>query len=254
MHMTQEVANILYRLSSWLRFQRQLGIEILPSGHELDAFLKLSEDNLPLQGASSRITMNENGNPNIPNSLSEVLGLLGDCKRCELYRERHNIILGEGPEDAKLLLLGEAPGREEDLQGRPFVGASGELLNKMLAAIDIPREDVYITNIVKCRPPHNRTPRPEEIARCLPFLEHQLRIIDPPLILALGRVAAQGLLKNNSSLRSLRGRFHQRGNAKVVVTYHPSYLLRHRGDRQKDLKREAWCDLQLLEKEYGRYR
>lgn len=252
--MTQEIVNILRKFSSWLRFQRQLGIEILPKGHELDAFLKLSEDNVPLQGSYSRIAMNEKGNSNIPNSLAEVLKLLGDCKRCELYRERHNIILGEGPENAKLLLLGEAPGREEDLQGRPFVGASGELLNKMLAAIDIPRKDVYITNIVKCRPPRNRTPRPEEIAKCLPFLEHQLRIIDPPLILALGRVAAQSLLKSSSPLRSLRGHFHQLGNAKVVVTYHPSYLLRHRGDRQKDLKREAWYDLQLLEKEYGRYR
>ncbi|NIA08561.1 MAG: uracil-DNA glycosylase [Nitrospiraceae bacterium] len=252
--MTQEVVNILRKLSSWLYFQRQLGVETLPKGHGLDTFLKLSKHGMHLKGPSPRTAMKKKGNSSTLNSLAEVLDLLGDCKRCELYRERHNIILGEGPENAKLLLLGEAPGREEDLQGRPFVGASGELLNKMLAAINISRKDIYITNIVKCRPPHNRTPRPEEIAKCRPFLENQLRIIDPPLILALGRVAAQCLLKSHSSLGSLRGHFHQLGMTKVIVTYHPSYLLRNKGDRQKELKREAWHDLQLLEREYSQYR
>jgi uracil-DNA glycosylase family 4 len=247
--MDQEIVNILHRFSSWLCFQRQLGVEILPRGQGLNTFLDLP-GNEYLKDQSSEIDMKQRGDSCVPNCLKEVLDLLGDCKRCELHRERHNIIFGEGPEDAKLLLLGEAPGREEDLQGRPFVGASGELLNKMLAAIHISREEVYITNIVKCRPPFNRTPRPEEIAKCRPFLEHQLRIIHPTLILALGRVAAQSLLKTSSSLGSLRGHVHQSGDAKVMVTYHPSYLLRNRGDRQRELKREAWHDLQLLEREY----
>ena len=252
MYTDQELIDILSRLSSWLSLQRQLGVEAIARGHGVDTFLRSSGDRVSIKG--SKMIEKQREGLGTPDGLKEVLDLLGDCKRCELYIERHHIIFGEGPEDARLLLLGEAPGREEDLQGRPFVGASGELLNKMLAAIDISREEVYITNIVKCRPPHNRTPRPEEISMCRPFLEHQLRIIDPPLILALGRVAAQSLLNTSSSLRSLRGRLHKLGNTRVVVTYHPSYLLRQRGDRQKELKREAWYDLQLLEREYSKYR
>ncbi len=237
--MNKEVVEIINDLSLWLNFQKQLGVDTIPKGPGLSAFLDLGTGH---------------GESPVPNTLDEVRRLLGDCNRCELHRERHNIVFGEGPQDAKLILVGEAPGREEDLRGRPFIGASGELLTKMLSAVKISREEVYITNVVKCRPPNNRMPKTEEMAICSRFLNGQLAIIDPPLILALGLVAAQALLKVKSSLRSLRGRFHKLGNAKVMVIYHPSYLLRAGGSQQEALKREAWHDLQLLEKEYEKYR
>ena len=160
------------------------------------------------------------------------------------------MVFGEGPEDARLLVVGEAPGRQEDQEGRPFVGVSGELLTKMLRAINISRTECFITSVVKCRPPGNRTPDQHEIAKCAPFLFRQIELIKPSFILALGLVAAHTLLKIDSPLKSLRGKWHRLGNARVMITYHPAYLLRFGGIHQKNLKREAWHDLQMLEKEY----
>ncbi|MEA1866656.1 MAG: uracil-DNA glycosylase [Thermodesulfobacteriota bacterium] len=250
--MNKEIIHIMNDISSWLRYQKQLGVEFIPNGPELSVFLDhRGKDKMSLQGLTS--THDYEDKIPAPTDLDGLRRMVENCNRCELHKKRQKIVFGEGPENAKLVLVGEAPGREEDIQGRPFVGPSGELLTDMLNAVNIARKDVFITSVIKCRPPHNRTPGHEEIAACSFFLRHQLRLIDPPLILALGLVAAQTLLKEKGPLKSLRGRFHQLGNAGVMPIYHPAYLLRSQGSRQRELKRVAWQDLQILEKEYAKY-
>jgi DNA polymerase len=156
------------------------------------------------------------------------------------------LVFGEGNANADLVLVGEAPGAEEDKQGKPFVGRAGKLLTKILAAIDFERDDVYITNILKHRPPNNRNPKPEERQRSLPFLLRQIDLINPKLILCLGKVSAQTLLDNNDSLKSMREEFHSfRGKYELMATYHPAALLRN-----PNWKRATWEDVQLLRKRY----
>jgi len=178
------------------------------------------------------------------------------CKKCSLWRGRNNVVFGEGSPNAKLILVGEAPGRNEDLQGKPFVGAAGQLLTKILASIGLRREDVFIGNILKCRPPMNRNPRPEEIKACWGYLDRQLRIIRPRIILAMGTFAAQTLLRTDERISRLRGEFYpfamgarpapvHRGGVKLLATYHPAALLRNPG-----YKRAVWEDMKLLKKEY----
>jgi len=176
-------------------------------------------------------------------TLEKVCQELGDCNRCGLCTSRKNIVFGEGSSDASLLFVGEAPGREEDLVGKPFVGEAGKLLTRIIEAIDLSRKDVYITNVLKCRPPRNRDPQPEEIKTCLPFLKKQLRIIRPRIICALGRFAAQTLLETNEKISSLRGNIYEFQNCKVVPTFHPASLLRN-----PQWKRPVWEDMQLIQK------
>ena len=253
MFMNKKIIHIMNDISSWLRYQKQLGVETIPKGSELSAFLNHRiKSKASLQELTS--TKEYEDKITVSSDLDGLRKVVDNCKRCELYKKRRNIVFGEGPENAKLVLVGEAPGREEDMQGRPFVGPSGELLTDMLNAINISRKDVFITSVIKCRPPHNRTPVHEEIAACSSFLRHQLGLIDPPFILALGLIAGQTLLKEKAPLKSLRGRFHKLGNARVMIIYHPAYLLRLKGSQQLDLKRVAWQDLQILEKEYAKYR
>ena len=163
------------------------------------------------------------------------------CQRCPLYRTRTHVVVGEGSLEAPLVFVGEAPGHDEDVQGRPFVGRAGQLLTKMIEAMGLAREQVYIANILKDRPPGNRTPLPEEVASCLPFVQTQLAIIQPRVICALGAVAARALLSTEASLGSLRGRFHQYRDIPVMPTYHPAYLLRN-----PDAKRVVWEDLKQV--------
>ena len=164
------------------------------------------------------------------------------CTACELSRSRTQTVFGVGNRQADWLIIGEAPGAEEDRRGEPFVGRAGQLLNAMLRAVGLKRETVYIANILKCRPPNNRDPRPEEVTSCQGYLNAQIRLIQPKIMLAVGRIAAQQLLKTDRSLGALRGRVHTYGDSAVplVVTYHPAYLLRTPAD-----KRKAWQDLQL---------
>ena len=166
------------------------------------------------------------------------------CTRCGLHRGRTQTVFGVGRHDADLLIIGEAPGSEEDRRGEPFVGRAGQLLNAMLSAIGLAREDVYIANILKCRPPNNRDPKPEEAATCTPFLERQIELLEPRVILALGRIAAQWLLQSDSPIGRLRGRelrFGEQG-LPLVVSYHPAYLL-----RSPLAKAKAWEDLVLVQ-------
>ncbi len=172
---------------------------------------------------------------------------LGDCTRCILHKlGRKQIVFGVGNPGAELMFVGEGPGADEDEQGEPFVGRAGQLLNKMIAAMGLCREEVYIANVVKCRPPGNRTPEREECDTCSPFLMRQIDAIRPKVIVALGAVAAKTLLGLNDSMASLRGRVYDFRGSKLVVTYHPAYLLRD--PRQKG---EAWKDLQIAMRELG---
>jgi DNA polymerase len=178
-------------------------------------------------------------------SLEDFYKRIKSCEKCKLSKSRTKFVFGTGNPKANLMCVGEAPGFDEDRQGEPFVGAAGQLLSRILAAIGFQREEVYIANIVKCRPPSNRDPEPEEIAQCLPYLKRQIAMIQPKVILALGRVAGQTLLNTLVPLGKLRGSVHQIDDIKVVVTYHPAALLRN-----PQWKRSAWQDVQMLRKVY----
>ena len=212
------------QLLSYLKWQKRLGIKEIYLSEDIKNMLSFSKKNELLE-----IVKEE----------------LKDCKRCKLYKERNHIVFGEGNEDARLMLIGEAPGHEEDLQGRPFVGAAGHLLDNMLKAINLSRREVYIANIVKCRPPQNRKPERDEIEACKPFLLKQIDIIKPSIICTLGSVATQTLLETKTPITKLRGHIYDFSGIKLIPTFHPAYLLRNPYQ-----KKGAWEDLKLIEKIY----
>jgi DNA polymerase len=180
-------------------------------------------------------------------ALQAIRAAIGDCTRCSLaFQGRHTIVFGDGDPNARLMFIGEGPGADEDMQGLPFVGRAGQLLNNMIAAMGLKRAEVYIANIVKCRPPQNRVPEPEEANTCTQFLFRQIEVIRPQVIVALGATAATYLLGGKSPLARLRGRLHEARGAKLIVTYHPAYLL-----RDPSQKKEAWKDLQIAMAELG---
>lgn len=174
-------------------------------------------------------------------TLDDVRADLGDCRRCKLCEGRRHIVFGAGDSRARLVFVGEGPGQDEDRQGEPFVGAAGQLLTRIIAAMGLGRESVYICNVIKCRPPGNRNPEPDEVAACLPFLRRQLLVIRPAAICALGAVAAGTLLGTDAPLGRLRGRFHDWEGTPLMPTYHPAYLLRNPGG-----KRAVWEDVQQI--------
>jgi DNA polymerase len=177
----------------------------------------------------------------LPDDLGTLARMVSECRKCGLCGTRTNTVFADGSPTARLLFIGEAPGRDEDLKGLPFVGRAGQLLDKMIAAIQLRRDEVYICNVLKCRPPENRTPAPDEVEQCLPYLEQQLALVRPSLICALGLSAVQALLKTKSSMASLRGRTFEYRGIPLIPTYHPAALLRNPG-----LKREAWEDMQRV--------
>ena len=179
-------------------------------------------------------------------ALLQIRAEIGDCTRCKLSVGRNKIVFGDGDANARLMFVGEGPGADEDAQGLPFVGRAGQLLNNMINAMGLKREQVYIANIVKCRPPSNRVPEPDEANTCKPFLEQQIAAVQPEVIVALGSTAATYLLGGKSPLGVLRGRVHASRGAKLIVTYHPAFLLRD--PRQK---KEAWADLKIAMAELG---
>jgi DNA polymerase len=174
-------------------------------------------------------------------TLAQIREDLGDCQRCKLWRQRRHIVFGQGDPRAMLVFVGEGPGLDEDRQGEPFVGAAGQLLTKIIQAMGLPRDRVYICNIIKCRPPKNRTPEADEVAACLPFLERQLAAIGPECICALGAVAARTLLQTDLPISRLRGRFHDYRGIAVMPIFHPAYLLRNPAQ-----KRAVWQDVQQI--------
>ncbi len=193
------------------------------------------------------------GEPAPAEPVSELSGLdlkaledrVSTCTLCQLCEGRNRTVFGTGDPAAKIVFIGEAPGREEDLRGEPFVGRAGQLLTKILASVGFTREEVYITNILKCRPPDNRDPNEQEVRACKPYLRRQIELLDPVLICALGRVAGQNLLERNASLSVLRQHIHYYEDVRTIVTYHPAALLRN-----PNLKRAAWEDIQETRRIY----
>ena len=181
---------------------------------------------------------------NAAEALAAVRADIGDCMRCKLHTlGRRQIVFGVGNPEADLMFVGEAPGGDEDIQGIPFVGRAGQLLTKIIEAIDLKRDDVYIANIIKCRPPQNRNPEPDEIVTCEPFLFQQIDLIKPKVIVTLGKFAAQCLLRSEAPISRLRGQLFDYRGAKLIPTFHPAYLLRNPSS-----KREVWEDMKLVKK------
>jgi DNA polymerase len=210
------------------------------------AMVQLSTPEIPVESLDMRQVRNSVA-PNPVSALRLIREDIGDCTRCRLHKQgRKQIVFGVGNPNAELMFIGEAPGADEDAQGEPFVGRAGQLLNNMIKAMGLRREDVYIANIIKCRPPGNRTPERDECETCSPFLMRQIEVIGPKAIVALGAVAAKTLLAINAPMSELRGRWYDFRGTKLAVTYHPAFLLRD--PRQK---KETWKDLQMVMKELG---
>lgn len=180
-------------------------------------------------------------------SMEDIRNAVESCQLCPLCETRSNVVFGDGSEDAKLVFVGEAPGSDEDRQGKPFVGRSGQKLTQIIEAMGLSRSDVYITNVLKCRPPGNRNPMPDEIRACEPYLIAQLQLIEPRVICALGTFAAQTLLRSDRRISRLRGQFHVYQGIKLMPTYHPAYILRN-----PKFKRDVWNDVQMVMIEYNR--
>jgi uracil-DNA glycosylase family 4 len=180
-------------------------------------------------------------------SLPELAAVAKQCTACRLHQGRTHVVFGVGNPQAELMFAGEAPGRDEDLQGEPFVGRAGQLLTRIIEAIGMKRQDVYIANVIKCRPPNNRNPEADEIAQCEPFLIRQIALVQPRLIVALGTFAAQTLLQTKLPISQLRGRFHTYQGVKLMPTFHPAFLLRN-----PERKRAVWEDMQMVQRELRR--
>jgi DNA polymerase len=224
-----------------LQFFRDIGITALDVNHPAATAAAAARDPQPSATAA---------NPELLGSIREDMG---DCRRCKLAPSRTNLVFGSGNPNAELVFVGEAPGGDEDEQGLPFVGRAGQLLTKIIdTSVDpgrITRNDVYICNILKCRPPNNRNPEPDEVAACNPFLKRQLAAIGPKVVCCLGTFAAQNLLQSDVPISRLRGRFHDVDGMRVIATFHPAYLL-----RSPEKKREVWEDMKLIGAELRRLR
>jgi DNA polymerase len=219
------LSGALAALGATLRHHRDLGVSELPLGGDY------------LLGPAEALAGQERA--------------LQGCRRCRLCEGRNTIVFGSGSPRAELIVIGEGPGADEDAQGKPFVGRAGQLLTKMLESVQLSRDECFITNAVKCRPPGNRNPEPDELASCAPFLAAQLGVLQPKVVLALGSVATQALLQTREPIGKLRGRIHPYGGAVLIPTFHPAFLLRNPG---QEYKRMAWEDLKLAKREYDRRR
>lgn len=232
----KDFEEVLSLTKRYLRQEKERGVKEIPRGRRLQVAGRRSQTSDKQRAISDKPA----------EALEGLRKEMEGCRKCSLWRNRNNVVFGEGNPHARLILVGEAPGRNEDLQGKPFVGAAGKLLTKILASIGLKRGDVFIGNILKCRPPMNRNPQPEEIKACRGYLDRQLKIIEPKIILAMGTFAAQTLLKTDERIGRLRGGFHPFAKGvKLLATYHPAALLRNPG-----YKRAVWEDMKLLKKEY----
>src|SRR3954468_12665945 len=238
--------NFQKELAARLQYYREMGI--------YDFYRRGSADAAPLPDVSVETGLAQsspilpilNTSRDVAAELRAISEDIGECIRCGLHKGRQKIVFGVGNPHAELMFVGEGPGADEDAKGEPFVGRAGQLLNKMIEAMGLKREDVYIANVVKCRPPENRAPEREEMEVCSPFLYRQIAAIQPKVIVALGATASKALLGLNEPMSALRGRWHEFRGTKLVATSHPAYLLRD--PRQKG---EAWKDLQMAMKELG---
>ncbi len=224
------LAQIIRDIRNTLCYLKQSGCIGFDCGHE--SLKALNQLGLPRCDAAAGLE-----------TLTAIRRDLGDCARCRLCESRTHIVFGEGSPNAQLVFVGEGPGFDEDQCGQPFVGAAGQLLTKIIAAMQLTRETVYICNIVKCRPPNNRNPEHDEIRQCLPFLKRQLAAIRPRVICALGNVAARSLLETETPISRLRGQLHEFMGIPVMPTFHPAFLLRN-----PEKKREVWDDVKQIMK------
>ena len=237
-----DLRGLLSDVAAQLRYQRSLGLR----GVDIDPQALLQRLSGPPQrdqGGAPLASATTAASPSLREGLTleDVARQLGDCRRCRLHEKRTNIVFGVGDAHARLMFVGEAPGRDEDLQGEPFVGKAGELLDRMIEAMGLARHQVYIANVVKCRPPRNRDPEPDEVATCEPFLRQQIAAVGPEVLVTLGRYAAQTLLRDATPIGRMRGRWRSYAQIPLLPTFHPAYLLRNPGD-----KKLVWADLQLV--------
>jgi len=234
------VAGLLRDLRAHLSWQRDAsGVQLM--GMQPSPALPAAVVALPPAAAAEVLPAPGAAKPAGRRTLDEVRRELGDCRRCKLCAGRKQIVFGSGNPKARLVFVGEGPGAEEDAQGLPFVGAAGQLLTKMIVAMGLSRDDVYICNVVKCRPPGNRNPEPDEIAACEPFLRAQLESIGPEVVVALGKFAAQTLLREGTPITRLRGQWRTYQGMKLMPTFHPAYLLRNPAE-----KKPCWEDLKAV--------
>jgi DNA polymerase len=254
MNPQEEIGDLIAQAREHLRYYSELGLThieeistILPSAQLVPKptiTMPNKPENVTLVSLFGETAPTSAETPYANETLEDIRADLGDCRRCKLASTRANIVFGEGSSKAELMFVGEGPGADEDATGRPFVGRAGQLLTKMIEAIDLKREEVYIANVVKSRPPGNRAPEAEEVKACIPFLFRQIAAIRPKLIVALGNPAMQALLDTKIGITKMRGQFqdYQRiPGIKVLPTFHPAYLL-----RSPDKKREAWEDLKKV--------
>lgn len=241
METTQELKEIVVQLRILLEANKEMGLEPPPLPKKSVRGDARTAAPKPL-GEKQRERFN---------SLAELKEYIGDCRRCRLERGRTHLVFGEGSPSAKLVFIGEGPGKDEDILGRPFVGEAGKLLTRIIeSGMGLKREDVYICNVVKCRPPGNRDPEPDEIETCIPFLKHQLKMIKPEVICTLGRVAGRVLQGKDFKVTRDRGKWFSYMGIPVMPTYHPAYILRN-PSRERDLKGQVWEDVQLIMKRLG---
>src|SRR5438874_906236 len=228
-------------LAAQLQFFKDIGVDNLDVSASPRGEAPASLEGAGGEGRSTPATSTE--------SLDSIRLDLGDCQRCKLAPTRTNIVFGSGNPHAELVFVGEAPGFDEDQQGLPFVGRAGQLLTKIIESIGLNREDVYICNVLKCRPPDNRNPEPDEVASCNPFLKKQLATIRPKIVCCLGTFAAQTVLQTAAPISRLRGKFFDMDGMRVIATFHPAYLL-----RSPEKKREVWEDMKEIRAELFRLR
>jgi DNA polymerase len=239
-----ELAALATTLKRHLERRRLAGIRVLPKADPLQAKTVRIKNESLLGDTVADLFADTTAGAHA-NSLEELRAAIGDCQRCKLCSGRTHIVFGIGNPRAKLMFVGEGPGRDEDLQGEPFVGRAGQLLTDIITkGIGIKREDVYICNVVKCRPPENRNPEPDEVAACEPFLKKQIELVRPEIIVGLGKFAVQTLLKSNAPISKLRGKWHSYCGIKLMPTFHPAYLLRNPAD-----KKLVWEDIKQVIKE-----
>jgi len=240
----EELATLAISLRRHLERRQRVGIRTLARGTPLEVKPVLAgKDNL--LGGTVDDLFAENSAALQTQSLEELRAAIGDCQRCKLCSGRTNLVFGVGNPHAALMFVGEGPGRDEDLQGEPFVGRAGQLLTDIITkGMGLKREDVYIANVVKCRPPENRNPEPDEVAACEPFLKKQIDLIRPKIIVGLGKFAVQTLLQSKMPITKLRGNWHSYHGIKLMPTFHPAYLLRNPAD-----KKLVWEDIKKVIKE-----
>ncbi|WKZ16198.1 MAG: uracil-DNA glycosylase [Candidatus Jettenia caeni] len=247
----KELASIISMVKAKIEIEKGFGIDtvtftntkVSDAIHQIspNSFTEIKSTETPVVAKSIGIQAFMNTKETKIKLLEELRHEMLVCHKCPLSKTRTNLVFGVGNSMADLMFIGEAPGRDEDLQGEPFVGRAGQLLTKIIEAIDMKRSDVYIANVLKCRPPGNRNPLPEEIIICIPYLIKQIEIIQPKVLCALGAFAAQALLNTKAPVGTLRGRFHDYKGVPMMVTFHPAYLLRNPNDKAK-----VWDDMKKV--------